>query len=370
MPTGKHRLHALCPYFAMFPHTFVREHLLAHTSPGDAILDPFSGRGTTLLESLLFGRQALALDINPVAACVTGAKARVPGLPEIEARLSELEGEYETAGHWELDDERRALPPFYGYAFHSGTLRELLFLRRQLDWKGDDVDMFVAALALGSLHGDMDTSSSYFSNQMRRTISTKPDYSVRYWLKHGLRPQRRRVFEILRSRARFRLQGGRPARSGIAVRADVREASRQLEGWRGSVRAVITSPPYLDVTNFEEDQWLRLWFLGGPPRPTYGRISRDDRHSDPEAYWRFLAEAWRGIGGLLEKGAVIVCRIGGKKQGVDALAHGLLATLRSAIPTTELLYGPITSVPLQRQTDSFRPGSPGCGLEADFVFRT
>lgn len=38
----------------------------------------------------------------------------------------------------------------------------------------------------------------------------------------------------------------------------------------GSVRCVITSPPYLDVTNFEEDQWLRLWFQGGPPKPTWG----------------------------------------------------------------------------------------------------
>jgi hypothetical protein len=368
--TEKHRLHALCPYFAMFPHTFVRNHLLAHTSPGDTILDPFCGRGTTLLESLLFDRQAVALDINPVAACITGAKAQVPGLPEIEARLNGLELEYKTASRGELDDERRALPLFFGHAFHCRTLRELVFIRRHLDWKHDNVDGFIAALALGSLHGDMDTSPSYFSNQMPRTISTKPDYSVRYWLMHGLKPQERRVFGILRSRARFRLQGGKPFRSGIAVQADVREASRQLEGLHSSVRAVITSPPYLNVTNFEEDQWLRLWFLGGPPRPTYGRVSKDDRHCNPGAYWQFLAEAWRGMAGLLDKRAIIVCRIGGKSQGVDALAHGLLATLRSAIPSTELLYGPAKSVPPQRQTSNFRPGTVGCGFEADFVFRT
>lgn len=369
MPTEKHRLHALCPYFAMFPHTFVREHLLAHTSPGDVIFDPFSGRGTTLLESLLFDRQAVALDVNPVAACVTGAKAHVPPLHEIEGRLGELEQEYKTVNRRELDDERHALPPFFGYAFHYTTLRRLLFIRRRLHWKHDDIDRFITALALGSLHGEMDTSSSYFSNQMPRTISTKPDYSMRYWKKHSLRPQKRPVFEILKGRARFRLQEGRPPGSGTALQADVREASRLLEAWRGRVRAVITSPPYLDVTNFEEDQWLRLWFLGGPPRPTYGLISRDDRYSNAEAYWRFLAEAWRGIRSLLAKRAVVVCRIGGNKQGADVLARGLLATLRSAMPATELVYGPVTSAPPQRQTDNFRPGARGCGFEADFVFR-
>ena len=83
MSSVKHRLRALCLYFAMFTHTFVRKHLFALTHAGDIILDPFSSRGTTLLESLLLGRKALAVDINPVAACVTGAKTHVPTLPAI-----------------------------------------------------------------------------------------------------------------------------------------------------------------------------------------------------------------------------------------------------------------------------------------------
>lgn len=354
----------------MFPHSFVRDHLLAHTQPGDVILDPFSGRGTTLLESLLLNREALAVDINPVAACLTGAKADPPGLAEIGARLGELQGRYWTVGTLELDEERHSLPPFFRYAFHYRTLRELLFMRRHLNWRGDRVDKFIAALALGSLHGEMDKSSSYFSNQMPRTISTKPDYSIRYWLKRDLRARRRRVFEILEDRARFRLRDGRPSRTGTAVLADVREATKELGNWRGAVRTVITSPPYLDVTNFEEDQWLRLWFLGGPARPTYGQVSKDDRHSNPETYWKFLAEAWRGVSSLLSKRAVIVCRIGGKKQSVDTLAWGMLQTIRSAFPDSELVFGPVASTAPKRQTDNFRPGTTGCGLEADFVFST
>src|SRR5437870_2264539 len=135
MSSVKHRLHALCPYFAMFPHTFVRKYLFAFTGAGDVILDPFSGRGTTLLESLLLDRKALAVDINPVAACVTGAKAHVPALPAIESRLDELEHHCNEANWQAVDGERHALPSFFAHAFHYWTLREILFIRRYLDWR-------------------------------------------------------------------------------------------------------------------------------------------------------------------------------------------------------------------------------------------
>jgi hypothetical protein len=354
----------------MFPHTFVRKYLFALTHTGDAILDPFSGRGTTLLESLLLDRKALAVDINPVAACVTGAKAHVPALLAIISRLNDLERHCRETSWQAVDEERHALPSFFAHAFHYWTLREILFIRKHLDWHHSDTDRFIAALALGSLHGEMDKSSAYFSNQMPRTISTKPAYSIRYWREHGLRPKRRHVFEILRNRAQFRLQDGRPSHTGITLQADVRETSRLLKSWQGRVQAIITSPPYLDVTNFEEDQWLRLWFLGGPPWPTYRRISKDDRHSSTEGYWKFLAEAWQGVASLLVKGGFIVCRVGGKKQSLDTLAHGVVATVLSAFPSAELVFGPFVSSPVQRQTDNFRPGTAGCGIEADFVFRT
>jgi hypothetical protein len=354
----------------MYPHTFVQQHVLALTNPDDAVLDPFSGRGTALLESLLLDRHALAVDINPVAACVSGAKAHVPSVSAIDTRLNELEQQFKATRWRQLDEERRCLPQFFAHGFHYWTLRELLFIRKQLDWQYSNVDRFIAALVLGSLHGEMNKSGSYFSNQMPRTISTKPDYSVRYWREHGLTAKRRRVFQILRSRANFRLQDGSPSRTGIALQADARQTSRLLGSWRSQVRAVITSPPYLNITNFEEDQWLRLWFLGGPPRPTYGRISRDDRYGRAESYWTFLAEAWQGIAGLMAAKSFIVCRIGGKNQDTNKLARGMVATIRSAFPCAELVRGPLVSAPLQRQTDNFRPGTAGCGIEADFVFRT
>ena len=43
---------------------------------GETILDPFCGSGTTLVESLLFGVNAIGIDINPIACLLAEAKVR------------------------------------------------------------------------------------------------------------------------------------------------------------------------------------------------------------------------------------------------------------------------------------------------------
>ena len=48
----------------------------------------------------------------------------------------------------------------------------------------------------------------------------------------------------------------RPSSRSISLRAG--ETFPKL---KGRVTDFITSPPYLDTTNYREDQWLRLWFL-------------------------------------------------------------------------------------------------------------
>src|SRR5438128_539260 len=87
----RHRFHSICPYFAMFPETFVRRNVLAWSKRDDVICDPFLGRGTTVFESLLNGRQAIGCDINPVAVCLSKAKSEAPSLKAITARLAVLE---------------------------------------------------------------------------------------------------------------------------------------------------------------------------------------------------------------------------------------------------------------------------------------
>jgi hypothetical protein len=134
------------------------------------------------------------------------------------------------------------------------------------------------------------------------------------------------------------------------------------------VKLVVTSPPYLDVTNFEEDQWLRLWFLGNDPEPTYRTISRDDRHRQATNYWNFLTEAWNGLANLMARRSVIVCRIGGKGLSVGELTEGMEKSLKTIFPHGRFIETPVVSSLKNRQTHSFAPDASGCLFEVDYTF--
>ena len=361
-------LHAICPYLAMFPAEFVRRKIEAYSAPGDWVFDPFCGRGTTILESLLLGRNAAGSDINPVAFCVARAKAERPKLAAVLRRVSELQSIYEGSSHEKWDKARSSLPPFFKRAFYHSTLDELLFLRSMLNWSGSMKDRFIAALVLGSLHGEMDRSDAYFSNQMPRTICLKPDYSVRYWRIKNLFPKKRKVFEMLKQKAEHRLSGVTECATGKVKLADSRAIATRFSSLKGQVSLVVTSPPYLDVTRYEEDQWLRLWFLGGDAQPTYGKVSKDDRHNSASKYWQFLTESWKGVAPLMRKSARMVIRLGAIAMDEEKMTEQLTATIKAAFPKARMLTRPKRSSIVRRQANSFLPMSKGCRYEMDFVF--
>ena len=359
----RHPLHALCPYFAMFPEEFVARQLLTFTRPGDLVLDQFCGRGTTILDSIIQKRRVIGTDVNWVAACVAGAKAAVPSKDELFDRLNELARAYGSA-ELQLPAEE-----FFFHCFHNETLRELSFLRATLDWRNDDRDRFIAAVALGALHGESHRSPNYLSNRMPRTISTKPDYSVRWWRERGLIAERRETFSILGNLINFRLSVNAPVGDARVKLEDARKCGRAFGDLIGKVNFLVTSPPYLDTTDYAEDQWLQLWFLGGATAPERG-LSKDDRHRSTEEYWRFLSDAWRGCAPLLCSGATIVIRIGGRKLTVSDLEEGLVQSLNAGIDTpVRMLASPVSSEIRGGQVSSFRPNSGGRSTEHDFVFR-
>lgn len=360
----RHPLHSICPYFAMFPEDFVAKQLLAYTERGDTVFDPFCGRGTTVFESLLNGRHASGVDINPVAACIAGAKADAPTLRAVQTRLIELEEGLAASG-----DVPAPGGEFFRACFHEATLRQLLFLRQELDWKYSRVDKFIAAVILGALHGESHKTVNCLSNRMPRTISTKPEYSVRWWSSKGLTPPERDTFDVVRNLVEYRLSSERPKlRGGIKLR-DARQAERAFPSLANRVKLIVTSPPYLDTTDYSEDQWLRLWFLGGPERPLLKK-NRDDRHTSPELYWKFLEEAWSGCANLIQKGTVVVIRIGGARLTKDDLFNGVRLSLREGFAghRVRALHKGETTEIKNRQTNAFRPGTTPERYEHDFAF--
>jgi hypothetical protein len=158
-----------------------------------------------------------------------------------------------------------------------------------------------------------------------------------------------------------------PEGRGEIRQGDARIASRLFPKLMARVTLVITSPPYLDTTNTAEDQWLRLWFLGGPERPL--NIRADNRHTSTVNYWRFLQEAWAGISDLLRPDARLIIRIGGARLSVDEIGQGLKASLEAGLSRQVSSVEQRTSMIAGGQVRSFQTNATGARFEYDFHFQ-
>ena len=73
-----HAYHPMCSYLASFPAALAHAFIARYSRPGDVVLDPFSGRGTTPLQACAEGRIGVGNDLNPLAHVLTAAKVEPP----------------------------------------------------------------------------------------------------------------------------------------------------------------------------------------------------------------------------------------------------------------------------------------------------
>ena len=66
--------HGLHTYPAMFIPQVARKLLLEFSHPGDTVADIFCGSGTTLVEAMMLQRNAIGIELNPLACLITRAK--------------------------------------------------------------------------------------------------------------------------------------------------------------------------------------------------------------------------------------------------------------------------------------------------------
>lgn len=64
-------IYAMHKYWSKKPYNIIREFILRYTNKEDIVLDPFCGSGITIAESIITGRKAIGIDINPAAIFIT-----------------------------------------------------------------------------------------------------------------------------------------------------------------------------------------------------------------------------------------------------------------------------------------------------------
>jgi site-specific DNA-methyltransferase (adenine-specific) len=329
-----HSFHPMCSYLASFPAALSHAFIARYSRPGDVVLDPFSGRGTTPLQACAEGRIGAGNDLNPLAHLLTAAKVDPPVRAETATRLATLRLAYaREARAWEdlanaaiadpaqtpvplaaskagpTDSTAERLPAEVALAFHPRTLGQLLFARSVLD-PADRTDRFLLAALTGILHGK---SATYLSPIMPNTFSMAPRYVREFVARTGFQAPERDVFACLDAKLRRRDRQPVPPTRGVALLGDARDAGTRFRAeLRGralptQARLVVTSPPYLRVVKYGYYNWLRTWLLGVDAREIDATLD-DAHHRAP--YLVFLRESLADLREALTDDAVVVLVIG------------------------------------------------------------
>ncbi len=253
-----HSLHYVVSYRASFKPELPDFCIRRYSKKGDIVLDPFSGRGTTVLQANLLGRVGWGCDVNPLAVRMTQAKTNPVGLDKIVLRLNEVDFRRPV----DLEGYSEYFAPFY----HPDTYRELINLRNAIRRSRDMVNSFIELLALSRLHGH---SPGFFSVYSFPQISIPPANQRLINVKRGQVPEYRSVApRIIRKAAQSLRDGFTREFFGVsqANLIEVADARRMNCIPSGSVDLIVTSPPFLDKVDYLTDNWLEFWFSGISPK--------------------------------------------------------------------------------------------------------
>lgn len=252
--------HLWYPYLEGYSPEFVRHTLTQYMPGARRIIDPFGGTGTTPLTLGAMGLAAGYCEVNPVLRAVVDAKLGVAALPYgkrgslrevlcgLAQRLPELVGQASPD-----PGLREAYQAAFGSSefFEPGTLEEVVRLRTVTD----------GVLRMDRLSGLLLTVAV-----MSRLVSCsllKRAGDVRFKTPKEVAKGIPRLLESVAAQLRLMATDlerlpechTRPALLGANAKDLLTAASFGAQG-------VITSPPYLNGTNYVRNTKLELWFLG------------------------------------------------------------------------------------------------------------
>ena len=296
-----HRLH---PYLGKFVPQLVEALLERYVRPGGRVLDPFSGSGTTLVQALESGYDAVGVDIAAFNVLLSTVKTREHELKQLDADLRELGGR--------LGSSAERPQGFVSEWFAPQAAAELLHFRALIPEYGcADVLRVVLARAARSArlttHFDLDfprtpQRGEYWCHKHRRTC--RPVESANKFLARYLDDTAARIRRFADVRD--------PKRAAVVLHGDAREVELG-----GPYDGVVTSPPYPGLIDYHEQHRYAYELLGLDDRREreLGTAARGTSKAAVEEYADGIAEVLARSRAALRPGAPL-CIVVNDRRGL------------------------------------------------------
>lgn len=363
-----HHFHA---FAARFPPQLPALFIEALTKPGDRVLDPLMGSGTTVLEAHRLGRCGIGCDLDPLAV----RQARVKTTP-VDGDLVRAAGERVIAQAraalsnpqaLDAELERRYEPSalaFLRYWFLPRTQRELLALLLAIEAVPQPAVRAFLEIAFSSIiitkSGGVSLARDLAHSRPHRVAKTPKDAIDQFAARLA---KNLALLDALP-------EGGPPPR---ICRADARALPFAAE----SVDLVVTSPPYANAIDYmRAHKFSLVWFGKSPaelarlrrryigsefrgaegvtlPPRTQDVVARVHR-ADPargrilRKYYGEMTATLREICRVTRAGAAVILVVGSSTmRGIDTETHHCLREIAAAI-------GFETEEPVERRLDRDR----------------
>lgn len=240
--------HGYHRYPAKFIPNLVERLIKDYTKPGNIVVDPFGGCGTTLVEAKISGRESFGFDINPVAKLISQAKITPISPITLESSYKKFENHIQRDYKFPkfLDNER------LNYWFDHSTLEGLNRIYASIKLLKDPE---VKKLYLCTFSHILKNCSRWLMKSTKPQVdpNKKPAIPRDIFFKHlrFVTKRNNQFFELLKNKGFLEV----PSRMKIA------NSTKRLPLKDNTVDLIITSPPY--VTSYEYadlHQLSLLWF--------------------------------------------------------------------------------------------------------------
>jgi len=251
------RIHEVS-YRACFKAELPRFFITLLSKEKDVVYDPFAGRGTTIIEATLLNRSVIANDINPLSTIFSKPRLFIPSYEQVAERLAKIK--FRKGLKADIN-----LSMFY----HSDTESEIVSLRNYLirmNKKGeeDSVDEWIRMVATNRLTGHSKNFFSVYTLPPNQAVT--PERQKKINIQRKQKPGYKDIKFIILKKTRDLTSGinknltDQLRRIGSKAKF-LNDDARFTSGIKkNSIALTVTSPPFLDIVNYNEDNWLRCWF--------------------------------------------------------------------------------------------------------------
>jgi hypothetical protein len=301
-----HRLH---PYLGKFIPQLVEVLLERYVAPGGRVLDPFAGSGTTLVQSLESGYDAVGGDLAAFNCLLMTVKTARYNEFTLEKELRDAVARH--AALSDVPDDQSLGDGYVGEWYAPRAAAELIAWRAMVEkYEYGDVMRVVLARAARSArmttHFDLDfprvpQREPYWCHKHRRTC--RPVERAGHFLRRYALDTLTRIKQFARVRAR--------EREAVVIHGDARQVA-----WGGLFEAIITSPPYPGLIDYHEQHRYAYELLGLDDRreQEIGAATAGTSKAALAAYTEGIATVMQSAADVVRPGAPVMIVVNDRRD--------------------------------------------------------